>query len=89
MRLSRLAIVLLPLALAGCGIPDLVATGVKSYENRPGATPDQAGATAQPAAATVQPVAAPPAAPKVEPIPASAPIGGMAPPEPVTVEPLK
>jgi len=89
MRLSRLAVVLLPLALAGCGIPDLVATGVKGYENRPGATPDQAGATTQPAAATAQPVAAPPVATKVEPIPAPAPIGGMPRPEPVTVEPLK
>ena len=77
MRLSLPAVILLPLALAGCDLPGLVANGVKSYENRPEAKSDQ------PAPAAGQPVAAQAA------MPAPATGGGVPPPEKVVVEPLK
>ena len=89
MRLFRFAVIALPLALAACDVPGLVAAGVKGYENRPGAATDQAGAAQSPPAIRAQPVAASSAPSNVAPIPPAAPIGGVSRPEPVSVEPLK
>ena len=80
MRLCRLALIVLPLALAGCGIPDLVATGVKAVEDNPApAGPSEAVATRN---------APTPAADRPEPPPAATPVST---PEriPVSSEPLK
>lgn len=71
-----------PLVLAACGVPDLVAHGVKSYErtqdaNNRGAVPSQQPAAYQPA-----PAAQP--APEAEYVPAAAPAR-----ESVTAEPLR
>ena len=86
MRLSLFVVALLPLALAGCGIPDLVASGVKTYENQPAAKADQ-GQTAAPPA-TARPMAPAPASTPA-PVPAPSYGGGVPPREPVVVEPLK
>ncbi|MDA8232221.1 MAG: hypothetical protein M0006_12860 [Magnetospirillum sp.] len=85
MRHFRLVLFALPLALSACGIPDLVAHGVKSYENR-----DNAPA-AQPAAdQSVQP---PPASGQVEPPapaePDETPAAGGYRREEVTPDPVK
>ncbi len=81
MRIFRLALTLLPLALAGCGIPDLIGQGVKSYENSGQAAPAQPVATAAPQAAPAQPAAKPQPPPPT-------PVGPMPERTPVTVEPL-
>ncbi len=81
MRIFRFALIALPLALAGCGVPDLVAHGVKSYENSGQPAPAQPVATAQPQA---------PAKPADKPQPPPpAEVGPMPERTPVTVEPLK
>lgn len=79
----RLAVVvLMPLALAACGVPDLVAHGVKSYERSQDSN-RTAEATPPPAQ---QPAPAYKPAPPPEPefVPASAPER-----ERVTAEPLR
>ncbi len=81
LRLTRLALLALPLALAGCGIPDLVATGIKAAEDNP--------APANPPAATAAQAPAPsPAATRPEPPPVAAP-ASMPERTPVSAEPLK
>lgn len=74
----------LPLALAACGVPDLVAHGVKSYERTQDANRAAANspppAAAQPAPAAYQRAAEP----EPEFVPAAAPRR-----ESVTAEPLR
>lgn len=78
----------LPLALAACGVPDLVAHGVKSYErtqdaNRAaGAQPVPAAYQPAPAAYQPAPAAQQPAEPEY--VPAAAPAR-----ESITAEPLR
>jgi len=86
MRLTLLAVLALPVALAACSLPDLVAHGVKSYENRDSQPPPQTGGApaAAPSTARNQPAVEPPA-----PLPASGTTGGVPPRESVSVEPLK
>lgn len=82
---TRLALVVLaPLALAACGVPDLVAHGVKSYEKS-----QERGQEAQPAVA--QPVQAAPAyqPARYEPEPQSEPVTGVPERESVVAEPLR
>jgi hypothetical protein len=87
MKAIRFAIaVAVPLALAGCGVPDLVAHGVKAYER------SQDGNNRAPASAAAQPAyqpayqPAPAARPAAEPdaVPAAVPAR-----ERITAEPLK
>ncbi|HTH16566.1 MAG TPA: hypothetical protein VL974_07930 [Magnetospirillum sp.] len=85
MKPSRLAVaLLLPLSVAACGVPDIVAHGVKAYERSQ--EPGQQQPAAQPA--SYQPAAQParPATTGAEPdfVPAAAP-----PRESVTAEPLR
>jgi hypothetical protein len=84
MKSSRLALVVLaPLALAGCGVPDLVAHGVKSYEK------SQERSQPQPTVAQpVQPVPAYQPA-RYEPEPQSEPVTGVPARESVVAEPLR
>lgn len=74
----------LPLALAACGVPDLVAHGVKSYERTQDA--NRTAANAPPPAAQQPAPAAYQRAPEPEPeyVPAAAPRR-----ESVTAEPLR
>jgi len=77
MSLLRFAVIALPLALAACDLPGLVAVGVKSYENRPGAQANQTYASSAPAATTKADPAPPP------------PTSAVPRREPITSEPLK
>lgn len=77
-----------PLLVAGCGVPDIIAHGVKSYEHSQKPNNSQA-VTAQPEARqSTQPSAAPVASGTTanEPEPVSGPVP---PREQVTAEPLK
>ncbi|MBC7905415.1 MAG: hypothetical protein H7Y60_01545 [Rhodospirillaceae bacterium] len=84
MKPTRLAlVVLVPLALAGCGVPDLVAHGVKSYEKSQ-ERGSQQPAIAQPVqpAPTYQPT-------RYEPEPQSEPVTSVPSREPMMAEPLR
>lgn len=84
MKPSRLAlIVVAPLALAGCGVPDIVAHGVKTYEKSQERSQSQP-AIAQPSqpAAAYQPV-------RYEAEPQAEPVTGMPARESVVAEPLR
>lgn len=77
MRPSCVLVLAVPLALGACGVPDLVAHGVKAYErNRDGTTQAQA-----------EPQQPPPPPATVSEPPAAAPVS-VPPRESVTVEPL-
>ena len=86
MRIVRLALIALPLALAGCRVPGLVAHGIKSYENSRSAPPAQPVEASAPA--PTQSTAAPQSAARPEP-PPPATVGPMPERTAVTVEPLK
>lgn len=87
MKPSRLAVaLLLPLSVAACGVPDIIAHGVKSYERSQDASAQQPQQPApQPAYTAAQP-APQPVRTGAEPdfVPAAAP-----PRERITAEPLK
>lgn len=83
MQAARLALAaMLPLAVAGCGVPDIVAHGVKAYERSQ--EPRQAQTTQPPAAYQPPPAATVPARDPDPIVPAAVP-----PRETVTSEPLK
>ncbi|MBC7952975.1 MAG: hypothetical protein H7Z12_14305 [Rhodospirillaceae bacterium] len=84
MKLTRLALVVLaPLVLAGCGVPDLVAHGVKSYEkSQERGQPQPAIAQPVQPAPTYQPA-------RYEPEPQSEPVTGVPARETVVAEPLR
>lgn len=87
MKTSLVLAVLLPLALGACGIPDMVAYGVKSaekaHDEKMAKEQGQTQSTATPAA--VRPTTAPaPEPPPPTPAVQAAPIR-----EPVSSEPLK
>ncbi|MGE5478513.1 MAG: hypothetical protein ACM3Q1_17820 [Bacteroidales bacterium] len=86
MNLIRFVVVAaLPLALSACGVPDLVAHGVKSYErsqeNNRGTAANNPPPAQQPAPAAYQPA---PAKAEAEYVPAPAPAR-----ETITSEPLR
>ena len=78
MRLLRFAVIALPLALAACDLPGLLAVGVKSYENRPSAQAKPADSSSAPATTT-----------KADPAPPPPPTSAVPRREPITSEPLK
>ena len=84
MKIKIALIALMPLALSACGIPDIVAHGVKSYEK----SQDAKDAQTQPATAqTQQPQTQQPPPPASY---APPPVAAPAPPrESVTVEKLQ
>ncbi len=88
--LRWVAPVVLPLALAGCGVPDLVAHGVKSWERDQPQSQSQPGNTANPNRAPVgqyQSQAPQQPAYQQDPAPATSPAPVQR--ESVSVEPLK
>ena len=74
------------LALSACGVPDLVAHGVKSYERSQDANRQASAENQPPAAYQPAPVAAqqPAPAPVADFVPAAAPVR-----ETITAEPLR
>lgn len=76
-------VVFVPLALAACGVPDLVAHGVKSYEKSQERGPVQpAIAQPEPAKHSYQPV-------RYEPETQAEPVSGVPPRDTVVAEPLR
>lgn len=87
MKLTRLAIIpLTPLVLAGCGVPDLVAHGVKSYEKSQERSKSQPAVAqpAQPPGPVYQPTRYQP-----EPQPQPEAVTGVPARETVVAEPLR
>lgn len=88
MKTSLIFAVLLPLALGACGIPDMVAYGVKSaekaHDEKLAKERGQAQPTATPAATTQPTTTSAPEPPPPTPAVQAAPIR-----EPVSSEPLK